>query len=136
MAQTQLLEASDSETEISLPEFTRLLLIKKTDLLSRAEAARRNLDEQVVDCPGDEADLSSVDSSADYFLRISNALQDELREINAAFDRISRRVYGQCQACEEPIGVARLRHLPVARLCIDCQSMNERQNPLLRARSK
>lgn len=111
---------------VSYPEFTRLLLTKKTDILARNQDARANLDQQVIDSPGDEADASVIDTNADYFLKLANTLQDELREIDAAFDRMNRKVYGQCESCEEQIGPARLKHLPEARLCIDCQSLFER----------
>jgi DnaK suppressor protein len=108
------------------PEFTRLLMVKKNEIMARNQDARHHLDEQILDSPGDEADASVIDTSADYFLKLANTLQDELREIDAAFDRIHRHVYGQCESCDEEIGRARLRHLPEARLCIDCQSLAER----------
>jgi DnaK suppressor protein len=125
-------------SSISYPEFTRLLMLKKNEVMSRSQDARHHLDEQVLDSPGDEADASVIDTSADYFLKLANSLQDELREIDAAFDRIHRLVYGQCEVCEEEIGKARLMHLPEARLCIDCQSLRERGNSaaLPRARPK
>lgn len=113
---------------VSYPEFTRLLLVKKNEVMTRSRNARQHLDEQVLDSPGDEADASVIDTSADYFLKLANTLQDELREIDAAFDRIHRHVYGQCETCEEEIGKARLQHLPEARLCIDCQSLAERNH--------
>jgi DnaK suppressor protein len=122
--------------DISYPEFTRLLLLKKNEVLTRNQDARHHLDEQVLDSPGDEADASVIDTSADYFLKLANTLQDELREIDAAFDRIQRRVYGLCELCEEEIGRARLRHLPEARLCIDCQSIAERNQATAFPRSR
>jgi DnaK suppressor protein len=108
------------------PEFTRLLILKKNEILARATDARHNLDEQVMTSPGDDADASVIDTSADYFLKLTNSFQDELREIDSAFDRMNRHVYGLCESCEEPISLERLRRLPEARFCIDCQSAAER----------
>jgi len=116
----------EDELAVSYPEFTRILLMKKNEILTRCFDARKNLDQQVIDTPGDEADASTVDASADYFLKLANTFQMELREIEAAFDRMSRQIYGQCETCEEPIGQARLHRVPEARLCIDCQSRTER----------
>lgn len=114
------------------------MLLKKNEVMTRSQDARNNMNEQILDSPGDEADASVIDTSADYFLKLANTLQDELREIDAAFDRIHRHVYGQCESCEEKIGKARLTHLPEARLCIECQSLAERNHASIfpRARSK
>src|SRR5262249_46501884 len=82
--------------------------------------------EQLLTSPGDVADASVVDTSADYFLKLANQHQKEILEIREALDRIHRGVYGICENCEEPISIERLRRLPTARLCIDCQGAAER----------
>jgi DnaK suppressor protein len=125
---------TDDELAVSYPEFTRILLLKKNDILTRCFDARKNLDQQVLDTPGDEADASTVDASADYFLKLTNTFQLELREIEAAFDRMNRQVYGQCESCEEAIGQARLHRVPEARLCIDCQARTERLQGVIHPR--
>ena len=124
------------EPTVSYPEFTRLLILKKNEVLTRSTDARQNLDEQVMTSPGDDADASVIDTSADYFLKLTNSFQEELREIDAAFDRMNRHVYGLCESCEEPIGLERLRRLPEARLCIDCQSNMERNQAAAYPRSR
>lgn len=47
--------------------------------------------------------------------------QQELDEVNAALQRLQAGVFGICQTCQAPIGLARLRALPQARLCMRCQ---------------
>ncbi len=46
----------------------------------------------------------------------------ELAEVTAALRRIAEGGYGQCHECGEPIGPQRLRAMPAAALCLDCQS--------------
>jgi DnaK suppressor protein len=110
----------------SYPEFYRLLLERTNEILPREISARANLDEQVMGSPGDEADVSVLDTSADYFSKLANSHQRELIEIREAVDRMHRGVYGVCESCEQPISVERLKKMPAARLCIDCQAQVER----------
>jgi DnaK suppressor protein len=108
------------------PEFARLLKKRQDELLPQQSSARANLTEQVSEAPGDDADISVLDTSADYFLRLANNQQQELIAIRDAFDRMDRGVYGICQNCGESISLERLRRLPYARFCIDCQSAQEK----------
>ncbi len=50
----------------------------------------------------------------------------ELREIDNALQRIAGGTYGECEACGEPISLARLKALPWARFCLSCQEMQSR----------
>jgi DnaK suppressor protein len=49
-----------------------------------------------------------------------------LAEITAAEERLATGTFGKCEACGRPIGLPRLRALPVARLCIRCEEEAER----------
>jgi len=88
--------------------------------------------------PGDEGDISVVDLSADYFLRLSTNQRRELLEIRDAFDRMHRGVYGVCERGGEVISIPRLKKQPFARLCIDCQREIEKNSTVAfpRARPK
>jgi DnaK suppressor protein len=48
-------------------------------------------------------------------------------QIQDALDRLAAGEYGHCQDCDEFIGTARLRALPFAQRCRDCQSETERK---------
>ena len=107
-------------------EFSKLLMKRRDEIVPRQDSARVNLGEQVMSTPGDDADISVLDTSADYFLRLANNVQSELLEIRDAFDRMDRGVYGICESCAEAVAIDRLRKLPYARFCIDCQSAQEK----------
>jgi DnaK suppressor protein len=48
-------------------------------------------------------------------------------QIQDALERLAAGEYGHCQDCDEFIGTARLRALPFAQRCRDCQSETERK---------
>jgi|SRR6185437_16392769 len=113
----------------SYPELQRQILDRMNEILPLEISARENANEQgdqIQSGPGDEADISVLDTSADYFLKLANNHQHELMELRDALERMRRGVYGICESCESPIAVERLRRLPAARLCIECQAAVER----------
>lgn len=127
--QDRVIEQSTPELRQQYPDFSRRLMERRDEIIGRTQAARENLDEQVLTSPGDVADISVIDTSADYFLNLANTHQRELVEIRDALDRMHRGVYGICETCETPVATERLKNLPFARLCVDCQSERERRNP-------
>jgi DnaK suppressor protein len=44
-----------------------------------------------------------------------------LREIEQALRRMETGEYGICQGCDDPIALKRLRAIPWARYCVECQ---------------
>jgi len=77
---------------------------------------------------GDEVDVAS--DVVDGRLLESLGAQDSnrLQMINNALDRIKQGTYGRCLVCKEEIPEERLKAIPYAFMCINCQSRNERQN--------
>ncbi|MGZ6143591.1 MAG: TraR/DksA family transcriptional regulator [Myxococcales bacterium] len=57
---------------------------------------------------------------------IRDAQGHELRELDAALERIDKGTYGTCQMCGGAVGRQRLRAIPEARYCIDCVSTRTR----------
>lgn len=53
------------------------------------------------------------------------AMQRRLAQVRGALERIEAGDYGDCAACEEPIGFPRLVARPETPLCITCQSKRE-----------
>lgn len=48
-------------------------------------------------------------------------LQRKLDDVNVALRKMEKGKYGFCEKCGKPIPVARLRILPEARYCVDCE---------------
>jgi RNA polymerase-binding protein DksA len=49
-------------------------------------------------------------------------VQHQLKEVEAAIDRLAAGTYGFCEQCGRPIADARLEARPTARTCIECAS--------------
>jgi DnaK suppressor protein len=51
-----------------------------------------------------------------------------LRQIDDALDRIEEGTFGECEECGDQIGMARLKALPYATLCVECKAAQEQEN--------
>jgi RNA polymerase-binding transcription factor DksA len=58
-------------------------------------------------------------------MRYRGGLEDRLRAINDAQDRLADGHFGECAVCCGPIGAKRLAADPAASLCINCQQAIE-----------
>lgn len=77
--------------------------------------------------PGDSGDESLANALADFNVQRLDRHIRELRDIEAAFQRIKAGDYGVCTDCGDDIGFDRLRAYPTAKRCIVCQEKHERQ---------
>jgi DnaK suppressor protein len=71
--------------------------------------------------------VDQVVSNADREI-VGQRLNNEahwIKDIRSALDKIQDGDYGQCETCDEPIGLKRLDAIPWARLCVTCQSAAE-----------
>ena len=75
-------------------------------------------------------DASSEDRTDDFdrefALNLVSSEHDSIFEINNALRRIEEGIYGVCDSCSCQIEKPRLHALPFARMCIKCQSEQER----------
>jgi DnaK suppressor protein len=60
-------------------------------------------------------------------LALMQMKSDTLKKIDQAILRLEDGSYGRCQECEQEISEARLRALPFAVLCRDCQERAENE---------
>jgi RNA polymerase-binding protein DksA len=72
------------------------------------------------------ADLASETFEREKDLAIGENVQSMLHKVITALEKIDRGTYGKCDACGRNIKKARLRALPFATLCLDCQARLER----------
>jgi DnaK suppressor protein len=93
------------------------------------EGVRRLRNDTVANLAGTAPDPGDA-SLADLIADLDNAelLRDlnELREVEAALQRVEDGSYGTCIDCGKDIDVARLHAQPSARRCIACQAAHER----------
>lgn len=73
------------------------------------------------------ADVGSDSFAQEFSLELLARDEETLGEIVEALERIDRGGFGACENCESAIGKTRLRAVPYARNCIDCQRILERE---------
>jgi len=74
----------------------------------------------------DEIDGAASESSLAFIGRLRERERMLIQKIDAALQRIKAGGYGTCLSCGEDIGLQRLKARPVATLCIDCKSQQEK----------
>jgi DnaK suppressor protein len=67
------------------------------------------------------SELSAVELSLDLLGRDENTVL----EIMDALDRIKSKTFGICAGCKKQIKKTRLKYMPHARHCIECQRLHE-----------
>ena len=106
--------------------FEKVLEANREELMAnakRAIAGDIHLDPD--DFP-DEIDSASSESGLAFIGRLRERERVLLQKIDKALFKIREGTYGRCISCEENISIARLKARPVADLCIDCKSQQER----------
>jgi DnaK suppressor protein len=73
----------------------------------------------------DEGESSDVDIQEDIELALIQMKSETLAKVNDALRRLDDGTYGRCFECGEPIAEARLRALPFAARCKDCEEARE-----------
>lgn len=117
------------------PEDTIKAALRRT-LLSKREAlvheARTEISKyikgetrQLVDTALDDGDRSVVDLYEDISLKQLSSHGETLRKIDEALRKLNEGTYGICEDCGEKIDEERLKILPFAIYCIDCQERKE-----------
>lgn len=107
-------------------------------LLQRRQELQAQIDPQLHRSDDPKALVLTAQEVAEDNAAVADVLNDtdlaqleldlaEVVEIDAAMGRIKAGTYGTCTACEEPIPIARLRALPSAHFCIDCQAKSEQR---------
>ncbi len=107
-----------------------LLPIRRQLLAMREEAlkaaGRQDISADVGSATGDSVDEASQSIERELLFELSDNGRTTLDQIEAALRKIDRGVYGVCESCRKPISKMRLKTLPFARYCIDCQSGAEK----------
>ncbi len=74
---------------------------------------------------GDEMDVARGFADADTVARLSAHRRMIIAAIDAAFERLKAGGYGICAECGVEISISRLKALPFAIHCVDCQHERE-----------
>ena len=104
----------------------KLLLQQRDQLLGNTKRALSGDIHVDPDDFPDEMDTASSEVNLQFTGRLREREQGLLTKIDAALEKIEQGEYGARVSCGEDIGVKRLLARPVAELCIDCKSEQEK----------
>jgi len=101
----------------------RAILENQRDALSRRLHSRNAI---AVEKAADTMDEVGLAEERDLATRILERDFADIRLMEAALIRIKRGTYGLCLRCDEKISLNRLRVMPHAAFCVNCQEAVER----------
>ena len=93
--------------------------------IQRLQSLVRNEFAQERSSPGDASDAARVQEGMELNVSLIELSERRLGAIWAAFDRLENGHYGLCEECAEEIALERLRAVPTALYCVDCQAQYE-----------
>jgi DnaK suppressor protein len=103
--------------------YEKKLLAMREDLVNLVQHKQEmDMTEQEV---GDEADAATQSAERELMFELSDNERQTLDAIEAALRKIETGSYGQCEGCSKPIPAMRLKAIPHARYCIQCQARFE-----------
>ncbi len=106
--------------------FRKMLVEQREQLVGNARrAVAGDIHVDPDDFP-DEIDTASSEVNLQFTGRLREREQGLLGKIEQALAKIESGEYGECSSCGEDIGVKRLKARPVAELCIECKSEQEK----------
>jgi len=107
-------------------KFKKSLLAMRDEMIANAKrAVTGDIHLDPDDFP-DEIDSASSESGFAFIGRLRERERVLLQKIEAALEKIEQGTFGTCLSCGEDIGTKRLEARPVAELCIDCKSQQEK----------
>jgi DnaK suppressor protein len=107
-------------------ELKKMLEDRRRELMSEVQGRMRDVrdtdkDREVLD----QGESSEVDIQEDIEFALIQMKSETLNKIDAALRRLDEGTYGDCFECGEEIAQARLRALPFAVRCKDCEEARE-----------
>ncbi|HEU4950004.1 MAG TPA: TraR/DksA family transcriptional regulator [Candidatus Deferrimicrobiaceae bacterium] len=109
-----------------------MLLKKREDLVQEISRRSKASTESGAQDIGDILDSVSEERTRELDMILTDREKRKLAQIDDAIDRIDENTYGLCEDCGVKIPKARLRVLPFAKYCVECQEKTEREEKYTR----
>ncbi|MBU4342779.1 MAG: TraR/DksA family transcriptional regulator [Candidatus Omnitrophica bacterium] len=114
-------------------KFKKQLLEKREEMAGDINSIAKENMKSIKEASGDlsgysfhMADMASDSYDREFSLNIASGEQEVIYEIDEALKRIKEGKYGKCESCDKKIPVRRLKAVPYAKHCIQCQSKEEK----------
>lgn len=111
-----------------IEEMKEYLLKEREEILASLQKNDEEYEETLANSiPKDFADLASYSTDRDMLEFIGENNVKKLQKIDSALERIREGKYGKCITCKDHIPEDRLKALPYALKCIQCQAKSEKK---------
>lgn len=117
-----------------LKTFRQLLITERAKFANEIRSIAHDAARSPRDASGDLSayTVHMADMAADTYDRelstnMASAEQQVLYQIDDALKRLDEGAFGMCSECQRPITMSRLKAVPYASLCIDCQRKKEQK---------
>ena len=97
---------------------------RRIEIVDKLRSIRESMPDQRLDVQ-DAEEQAVTDFAKDMEFALVQMKADTLGRIDEALHRLDDGTYGQCAECAIEITAARLKALPFAVLCRDCQAQEE-----------
>jgi DnaK suppressor protein len=104
----------------------RMLEDRRREIQDKLRSLREHLPEEVTTVR-DPEEQSVSDFVRDVDFALMQMKSETLAKIDDALSRLDNGTYGICEDCGEPIAENRLKAVPFAALCRDCQELREQE---------
>jgi RNA polymerase-binding transcription factor DksA len=97
-------------------------IIEYLNSFAKKEPDRENWNAIFPEFDGSSAREEEVDEVEEYttLLSLEISLENKLKEINSALERIEKGTFGICEKCKREIEIERLEANPAERYCKNC----------------
>lgn len=120
-------EVKSNKATSTVERFKKELLKRREEILG----FQHRIEEHGISTNDEPGDLADRSEEVEMWLAkesVNQHVSDELKQIDAALNRIAAGVFGVCESCEEQIPLNRLRARPDAIMCLGCQEVSERSS--------
>jgi DnaK suppressor protein len=125
-------ESKEQETNKEAYEpYRKILLKRREELCSSVKNHAQELpDTGMEGVAGDTSDHAAADFASEMFGALLERQAGTLEEVERALRKMDEGTYGVCEICEKPIPSKRMKALPWARFCLDCQQKQDRRSAM------
>jgi DnaK suppressor protein len=115
------------ESKESLEQFKKVLLDRREQLAASVKSHAMELPETGLDgSAGDSSDHAAADFTTEMFGALLERQAGTLEEVEHALQKIKSGEFGICEMCDVAIASKRLKALPWAKYCLECQTKADR----------
>ena len=118
-------ERGEALTAQELKEIKQHLLEMREEALLRLKDKKEDMPEAEV---GDPIDTATQSLDKEILFELSDNSQVLVDQIEAALRKIDKGIYGTCESCRAVLPKKRIKALPFARYCVNCQHSNENRS--------